>query len=79
LAGWRGRSSRRSAWPKLIRTARRRAVTAEEHERIIAAEKNTERRNFYEFLWETGCSQTDAANLRAEDIDWSQGSSPITA
>jgi integrase len=60
------------AWPRL-RTARRRAVTAQEHERIIAAEKNTERRNFYEFLWETGCSQTDAANLRAENIDWSQG------
>jgi integrase len=59
------------AWPK-IRTARRRAVTREEHERIIAAEKNTERRNFYEFLWETGCSQTDAARMRAQDIDWSK-------
>jgi integrase len=56
------------AWPKLI-TARRRAVTADEHARIIASEKNTERRAFYELLWETGCSQTDAANLRAEDID----------
>ena len=56
------------AWPK-IRTARRRAVTREEHQRIIDAEKNTERRNFYELLWETGCAQTDAAHLRAEDID----------
>jgi integrase len=59
----------KQAWPK-IRTARRRAVTQLEHERIISAERNVERRNFYEFLWETGCSQSDAAHLRAEDIDW---------
>ena len=31
------------AWPKIM-TARRRAVTAEEHARIVAAEPNTERR-----------------------------------
>ena len=59
----------KKAWPKLI-TARRRAVTPEEHARVLASEKNTERRAFYELLWETGCSQSDAANLRAEDIDW---------
>jgi integrase len=57
------------AWPKLM-TSRRRAITSEEHHRIIEAEKNIERRNYYEFLWETGCSQSDAAHLRAEDIDW---------
>jgi integrase len=57
------------AWPKLI-TARRRAVTTEEHARIIASEKNAERRAYYQLLWETGCAQTDAANLRAEDIDF---------
>ncbi len=60
------------AWPRLI-TGRRRAVTADEHARIVAAEPNAERRAFYEFLWETGCSQADAANLRAEDIDWTKG------
>jgi integrase len=56
------------AWPRIM-TGRRRAVTADEHARIVAAEPNTERRAFYELLWETGCSQADAANLRAEDID----------
>jgi len=60
------------AWPKII-SGRRRAVTAAEHARIVAAEPNPERRAFYELLWETGCSQADAANLRAEDIDWKKG------
>ena len=59
------------AWPKVI-TARRRAVTREEHEKIIAMEKNPERRAYYELLWETNCSQTDAANLSQADIDWSK-------
>jgi integrase len=31
--------------------------------------KNGERRAYYELLYETGASQTDAANLRAENID----------
>ncbi len=61
----------KQAWPKIM-TARRRAVTRDEHARIIAAEKNAERRNFYEFLWETGCSQTDAAHIRTQDIDWNK-------
>jgi integrase len=56
------------AWPKII-AARRRAITLEEHERIIAAEQNAERRAYYQLLWETGCSQTDAANLTADEID----------
>ena len=36
----------------------------------MAAEKNVERRLYYEFLWETGAAQTDAAEFRAEQIDW---------
>jgi hypothetical protein len=40
-------------WPK-IRAKRRRAVTAEEHTKIIANEKNPEKRAYYEFLYETG-------------------------
>lgn len=58
-------------WPKL-ETKPKRAITHEEHERIIAAEKNAERRRYYEMLWETGAAQTDAALLRAEDVDWQQ-------
>lgn len=57
------------AWPK-IRYARRRGITREEHERILAVTKQADYRNFFELLWETGGSQTDIASLRADDIDW---------
>lgn len=53
-------------WPK-VKYAEKRGVTREEHEKIIAREKNPERRDFYEVLWHTGGSQTDVANLHAED------------
>ena len=59
-------------WPK-IRSKRRRAVTAEEHAKIIASEKNPEKRAYYEFLYETGAAQSDAAELTAENIDWQDG------
>lgn len=48
----------------------KRAVTAEEHQRILAAEKNPGRSLFYRLLWEIGAAQSDAAALRAEQIDW---------
>src|SRR6266550_4549302 len=60
------------AWPK-IRSQSKRAITAEEHRAVIASEKNSERRAYYELLYETGASQTDAANLTAENIDWKNG------
>jgi integrase len=60
------------AWPK-IRSQSKRAITAEEHGVVIASEKNTERRAYYELLYETGAAQTDAANLRADNIDWQNG------
>ena len=56
-------------WPT-VETKPKRAVTREEHERILAAEKNPDRRLYYELLWETGAAQTDGALLRAEYIDW---------
>jgi integrase len=59
-------------WPK-IRAKRRRAVTGEEHAKIIASEKNPEKRAYYEFLYETGAAQSDAAELTAENIDWQDG------
>jgi site-specific recombinase XerD len=59
-------------WPK-IRSKHRRAVTAEEHAKIIASEKNPEKRAYYEFLYETGAAQSDAAELTAENIDWQDG------
>jgi integrase len=51
----------------------KRAITAAEHEAVIASEKNVERKAYYEVLYETGAAQADAANLRAENIDWKRG------
>jgi integrase len=59
----------RLQWPKPVFKAKR-AITTEEHAAIVARELNAERRDFYELLWHTGASQTDAACLNAEDIDW---------
>ena len=75
----------RLQWPKPIFKPKR-AITAKEHAAIInaetaAAERNQgsrnsdkphyeERRDFYELLWHTGAAQSDAAFLRAEDVDW---------
>ncbi|MHC1763420.1 MAG: tyrosine-type recombinase/integrase [Verrucomicrobiia bacterium] len=57
-------------WPK-PRFGEKRAITRAEHERILAAEKNRERNLFYQLLWEIGAAQSDAASLKAEQIDWS--------
>ena len=61
---------RRNQWPP-ARHKEQRAVTAEEHRRIIAIEWLPERRAYYQLLWHVGGSQSDVALLRAEDIDWS--------
>ena len=59
----------RLQWPKPVFKAKR-AIRSVEHAAIIARETNPERRDFYELLWHTGASQTDAACLNAGDIDW---------
>ena len=47
----------------------KRAITWDEHQKIIAAEKtNKERRLYYETLWEIGASQSDAAMLSRKNI-----------
>ena len=56
-------------WPKPQPQARR-GVTLAEHHRILDAEKNAERNFYYQLLWEVGASQSDAAALTAENIDW---------
>ncbi|MBU6401194.1 MAG: tyrosine-type recombinase/integrase [Verrucomicrobia bacterium] len=56
-------------WPQL-RFKEKRAITWEEHQRIVAGESNAELRDYYELLWHLGGSQTDMASLRAEDVDW---------
>jgi hypothetical protein len=42
----------------------------DDHQRILAAERNSERNLFYRLLWEIGSSQSDAAALTAENIEW---------
>jgi len=58
-------------WPK-VETKPKRAITKEEHERVLAAENNPDRRLYYQLLWETGAAQTDGAELRAGYIDWNR-------
>lgn len=57
-------------WP-VVRHGEKRAITKDEHERILERENNPERRAFYALSWHIGASQTDIANLSAEDVDWS--------
>jgi integrase len=59
----------RKRWP-VIRFKEKRAITCEEHHKILAGENNPEWRAFYQLLWCLGGAQTDMATLRAEDIDW---------
>lgn len=58
----------RNQWPG-FRFKEKRAITIEEHQAIIAREKNPELRSFYELLWATGGSQSDIASLGADNID----------
>jgi integrase len=60
----------RLQWPRPVFKSKR-AITAEEHAAIVGRELNPERQDFYELLWHTGASQSDAACLMAEDVDWS--------
>ncbi len=59
----------RKQWPK-IEFKEKRGITHEEHEKILAGERNSEWRAYYSLLWHLGGSQSDVANLRAEDVDW---------
>jgi integrase len=58
-------------WPS-IEKQKKRAITREEHQKIIAAEGNVERRSYYEMLWHTGAAQTDAAEFSNANVDWSR-------
>lgn len=58
-------------WPA-IRFRERRAVTPDEHRRILERERVPERRAFYECCWHLGGSQSDVAALKAQDIDWNR-------
>jgi hypothetical protein len=61
----------RRQWPS-ITFKEKRGITLEEHRKIVAGERNAEWRAFYELLWNVGGAQSDVAQLRAEDVDWTQ-------
>ncbi|HZR18672.1 MAG TPA: hypothetical protein VFE51_15375 [Verrucomicrobiae bacterium] len=56
-------------WPK-VRYKKKRCIKYEEHLKILGRERNQERHALYELCWHLGGSQSDVANLEAEDIDW---------
>ena len=64
-------------WPA-VRFKEKRAITLEEHQQILAAEVNPERKALYQLCWHLGASQGDIANLKGEDVDWANGTVSFT-
>lgn len=67
----------RRQWPA-IHYKEKRAITLEEHQKIIAAEVNPERKALYQLCWHLGASQGDIASLKGEDVDWQNGTVSFT-
>jgi len=55
-------------WPEL-RYGDKRGISWEEHQMIVAKEKNPEWKAFLELVWHVGAAQGDLAALCVEDID----------
>jgi integrase len=64
-------------WPVVIHKDQR-AITMEEHQKIIAAEVNPERKSLYQLCWHLGASQGDIASLKGEDVDWQNSTVSFT-
>jgi integrase len=66
-------------WPK-VKFKAKRAITLEEHQRIIAAEVNPEpeRKTLYQLCWHLGANQGDIADLKGEDVDWTNSTVSFT-
>jgi integrase len=64
-------------WPA-VKFKEKRGVTLEEHQKIIAAEVNPERKALYQLCWHLGASQGDIASLKGEDVDWANGTVSFT-
>ena len=56
-------------WPA-VEFKEKRSITLAEHQAIVEREQNPERKAFYKLAWYLGASQTDLAELNAEDVDW---------
>jgi integrase len=61
-----------------VKFKEKRAITLEEHQRIIAAEVNPERKTLYQLCWHLGASQSDIASLKGEDVDWNNNTVSFT-
>jgi integrase len=57
-------------WPR-VRFKARRGITLEEHRKLLAREKDPEKKAFFELLWHVGAAQIDLVSLTAENVDWS--------
>lgn len=57
-------------WPR-VKFKSRRGITLEEHQKLLAREKDPEKRAFLELLWHVGAAQIDLVSLTAENVDWS--------
>lgn len=55
-------------WPKIEHGAKR-AISPDEHKRIVASEPKEDWQSYWEMLWELGAAQTDGALLKAENFD----------
>jgi integrase len=64
-------------WPA-VKFKDKRAIKLEEHRKIIAAEVNPERKLLYQLCWHLGGSQGDIANLKGEDVDWTNNTVSYT-
>jgi integrase len=64
-------------WPA-VKFKQKRAITLEEHQRILAAEVNPERKALYQLCWHLGASQGDIASLKGEDEDWANNTISFT-
>jgi hypothetical protein len=58
-------------WPKKTKT-KRKAITAEQHKKLVESFQSQEWRLYLELLWLTGASQTDGANLNNTNINWQE-------
>ncbi len=61
----------RKLWPK-TKKRQRLAITQSQHELVCETLTDTEWRLYVQLLWFTGASQTDGANLTANNIDWNR-------
>jgi len=59
----------RKLFPKPV-YGKKRAISLDEHKRIIERERNVERQLYYEVLWHTGGAQSDIALADAGNISW---------